>query len=491
MAHEGSHILRTVSKNVCYLAVSQSLRVLVRGVYTIAIARFLGAELFGIYNYGLAWYATLLSVAYLGLDLILSGQLGRRPSEAQEVIRTTFIIRLLVTLVAGMLCALVGVYENSPVSEMLFIFSWALCARSLAVWGSYVLTAKERSDRVFWQESVCRIGEGLVGFIALLYGAGLIEIVLIHAGFWSLQAVWVLSELSARGFLSIGKISRLHGVFGALPLILGVAGLLQIWIIQAPIVLFRWLGGENAQLGQAGFAIQMLSVLGGVSWAAVRGVTPALSRSVGDGRKADQTFMSWVTRLVIIGGGVGAIAAEVLGVPMVELLAGQGYQGTGHYLGVAVACLIPYTLGLASHQLIMAHERGAGGILLGTAIGAVTSTLLMVWAWQPGVLSVPFIALAGGLTAWCVTVGVVLSRVVPFNFNNLVLKPLAVAIPAWTVAVVSKPLGILEALGLSMLMFMVSLLVLRPISMIELRAVNAKCVRMRDAGKCWTSRERR
>lgn len=467
MDHERNLVFKAITKNVGYLTVSQILRVIVRIFYTIAIARFLGAELFGIYNYGLAWYVTLLAVAYLGLDLILSSQLGRRPNESPEIIQTTLIIRSSFTLIAGMMCAIVGVLETSPASETLYIFSLALCARSLAVWGSYVLIAKERSDRVFWQESICRIGEALVGLVALVYGAGLVHIVLIHAGFWSLQAVWVLIELRVRRYLSFERLSLSNGFFSTLPLVLGLAGLLQIWIIQSPIVLFRVLGGENVELGQIGFAIQMFGVLSGILWAAVRGVTPTLSRSVSEGRKADKTFISWASRFVILIGGFGAIIAEVLGVPTVRLLVGHEYQSTGHYLGVAVACLIPFTLGVISHQLIMAHDRGFGGILIGTAVGAATSSFLMVWIWQPGMLSVPFIALGGGLIAWCVTVGIMVRRLINFSLKDMIFKPLAVAIPAWATAILTTSFDLLESLGLSMFIFILALLVIRPISTAE------------------------
>lgn len=422
--------IRRILKGAAFLGGAQMIRTLVRALYMVVLARYLGAELFGRFNYGLGWYLAFMSISYLGFDLILGKEDGAREErKADSFVAATLRVQLIVSMFAAFLSGLAALLVEAPeIIPVLAVFSVALIGRSVSAWCGFVFTAKQKFNKVFWMETACRLLEAAVGTVALLLGAGLFEAVLIHTLFWWVQAAWGLWELSAARLLMIPiSVSRLVSRIGDAPIILGIAGIAQTWLAQAPVVMYRLLGGNDASLGQVALAFQVFGLLAGLSWTVVRAVLPDLSRSVREGGTGDVRFVERLVQTTIVGVGALTALANVVGAPFLEFVFGQQYAVAGSYLPYVIAASAFYTLGVASHQVLVSHGRQET-ILYGTLTGTGISTLVMIIAWQWTTFHASIISLACGLLAWVLVTGRIVHQITAFSIYRVVVFPTLTAL---------------------------------------------------------------
>jgi len=439
-------LVRKVLKGTADLGAAQIIRTTLRAVYIIVLARFLGPELYGLFNYGLGWYLAFMSLTLLGFDLILGKEGGQEGVDADTFVAATFRVQLAVTFPTALVCWLVALaLEDPDISMILGVFSIALMGRSIAAWASFVFISREKSNRVFWLESTCRILEALCGTLALLVGGSLFEVVVIHALFWWVQAIWGLCELSAHRLLLIpNRVGDIIRSLGGAPIVLGLAGVFQVWIVQGPIILFRQLGGSDALLGQIALAFQVFGLLAGLSWVILRAVLPHLSKSVRAGRSADLTFANLLGQLTIVGAGAATVITYFFGDTVLHWLVGNEYDAAGQFLPYTVAATAAFTIGVGAHQILAAHGKYTA-ILFGTATGAVimTGVMLVVWPLSPHLT--PFLSLGAGLIAWMIVVGWAVYRVTPFPLMKVVWIPLTVSVLGITIGHTVLPLGMVSA----------------------------------------------
>ncbi|MCK5360124.1 MAG: oligosaccharide flippase family protein, partial [Gammaproteobacteria bacterium] len=81
--------IRSILANTAYLSFARSLTGIVRIVYAVLLARYLGAEAYGFFNYGLSWYLIFIPLAALGLDSVLIREIGRDRGNASTWLTET------------------------------------------------------------------------------------------------------------------------------------------------------------------------------------------------------------------------------------------------------------------------------------------------------------------------------------------------------------------------------------------------------------------
>jgi O-antigen/teichoic acid export membrane protein len=91
---EGRHYLQNVISNTGWLFFDNILRMVVGLLVGVWIARYLGPDQYGQLSYAIAFAALFSSLATLGLDSIVIRNIVREPSLANEVLGTTFVLRL-------------------------------------------------------------------------------------------------------------------------------------------------------------------------------------------------------------------------------------------------------------------------------------------------------------------------------------------------------------------------------------------------------------
>lgn len=112
--------LRKAIGNISWLFADRILRMGVALFVGVWLARYLGPDQFGLYNYAIA-FVTLLSVfATLGLDRIVVRDLVREPSAQEEILGTTFVVKLIGGFMTfGLTLALVFLLRQDNLSRWL------------------------------------------------------------------------------------------------------------------------------------------------------------------------------------------------------------------------------------------------------------------------------------------------------------------------------------------------------------------------------------
>ncbi|MDN3510998.1 MAG: flippase [Candidatus Jettenia sp. CY-1] len=104
---EGRVNLQNILANTGWLFIDKILRMGVGLFVGVWIARYLGPEQFGLFNYAVAFVMLFSAIATLGLDGIVVRDIVREPSKKNEILGTTFVLRLIGGSIAFLLSVVV------------------------------------------------------------------------------------------------------------------------------------------------------------------------------------------------------------------------------------------------------------------------------------------------------------------------------------------------------------------------------------------------
>jgi PST family polysaccharide transporter len=113
---------RSAAANLGWLLTEKALRMALGFVVTIWLARYLGAENFGILSYGMALVALLSFFPALGLETVVRRELALYPGQADAILSTVARLRLGAAILAGLvLAALLGWQPGGESRENLLL----------------------------------------------------------------------------------------------------------------------------------------------------------------------------------------------------------------------------------------------------------------------------------------------------------------------------------------------------------------------------------
>ncbi len=372
--------IKSIAFNAIYLSSARLIASVARALYAIALAKWLGAELYGLINYGLSWYLLFVQKQSVYWDLMSfwCPTIGRDRAKAGAAsVGETLALRTASSFAIALLSFLLAVLiEPDPLSRLLlFIFSLALFGRGLTMWAYAVFRAHEASGFVLVQEVVFRLLEVLVGVALLLMGFGVVAIAMVHAGVWLLQGAVGLG-LVRRYLLDVRMVwdasALLWLIKRGAPFVVG--GFLMGWLLQGPIVMYRHLQGISQDLGQLALALQALVIVGSVASEAGGAALPVLARSVDRGDGKSDHYVDLVLRGGMLISGMLAISAFAIGPWLVELLFGASYSFTAALLPWTLILVAPFFWIHALSIMIVAHGRYRM-VMISNAMGAAVFTV--------------------------------------------------------------------------------------------------------------------
>ncbi len=391
--------IKSIITNASYLGTARLLTSSARIIYAVLLARYLGAELYGQYNYGLSWYLFFLPLSVLGINWVLAREIGADPKKTASLVKHTFLIRLTSSLTAAFLSLSASLLlEPSPqLKTLLIIFSLALAARSFALWQQAVFVARESSGYVLLQETIFRLAEVVGGILFLLYGYGIHALALLHALVWIAQAIF--SGILLRKLIEpvaiptdLQEIRRILGK--GIPLL--IASLFGSWLLQGPLLMYRHFQGLDEQLGFLALSLQAFIIVAMIAGELGNAALPVLSRSIDRGDGKSDRYVEEVLRFGCFMGGLLTIGGVTLGEPFIELVIGARY--------LPVAGLLPWTLLIVTFHFWMSSLYGMVAVhghfkrvILDNALGAaVFTTGFVLLVPSLGAIGV-VMALGGGL----------------------------------------------------------------------------------------------
>ncbi len=392
----------SIAKNTFYLLGGRWLTTVIQGIYAIVLARMLGPELYGLYNYGLSWYMAFLLFATLGLAAVLSREVGRDFEGRSKVVDQTLLIRLFTSIFVAAVSGCIGFFtESDPrVRSLLLLFSVALIGRSLAIWTKEVFTAYESNKYYLFQQAFFRPLETIAGILVLVAGGNILAVASVHAISWWLQAIGGLLFIAKRiTSLKIRWSGRPHMNILSQGFVICLNQFMIFWPPFGVVILYRFLGGKDFGLGQLALILQIFWVAFRIPESTSVAALPVLSRAAAreDGR--DRLFAETMLRINLIFGTAAGLVGLVLGHWLVTAVFGSNYALAGSLLGYSLWLQIPYGCGYTLFSVYLAQKRDLKA-LGHSSIGAAAFTLGM-FIFVPR-LDVPgtLISLAGGMIIW-------------------------------------------------------------------------------------------
>lgn len=178
LQHEGH---KRYFANMSWMFGGQMFSLLISFFISAWIARYLGPENYGILNYSIAFVGLFGFIASLGVDGILNRELIQTPEKRDELLGTSFYLKLIGGVIAFSL-AVLGVifFQTSPLIKLLVIlFSFSFILQSINVISTY-FNAEVKSKNNVKILIYTTIISSILKIIVILSGKGVIWLIFIY-----------------------------------------------------------------------------------------------------------------------------------------------------------------------------------------------------------------------------------------------------------------------------------------------------------------------
>lgn len=376
----GRQNLQRLISNTGWLFADRILRIGVGLVLSVWIARFLGPDQYGLFNYAGAFVALFSIFATLGLDGIVVRELVHDPERKDEILGTAFTLKL----VGGgftLLAAVTGILILRPAEPLVQLLVAIIAAgtifQSFDAIDFWFQARVESRFSVYARSSAFLLVSALKIFLILenapliaFAWAGTVELLLGALGL--LLAYRMNGQQSLAWNVSTQRIKQT--MKDSWPLALsGVAVMIYMKIDQ--VMLGQMLG--NKAVGVYSAAIRISEVWYFIPMSIVASVTPALiearkvSAALYNQRMADLFRLMAVIALAI------AVPMTFLSGYIVQALYGYMYEGAGPILAIHIWAALFVFLGVAQSPWTI-NEGLTSLALLRTVTGAAANVFLNV-----------------------------------------------------------------------------------------------------------------
>ena len=322
---------------------------LVRLVYFIAITRLVGPEGYGLYSWALAFYGVILSGALLGFETLVPFAYGKGNAAGDRQASVTLALRVGVTMLVGLgLTIYAQLAERAP-TEMLALLAVApaMLLRGTAMLNRSIHVGRQEVARNVPHVLTGRLVELSGGVALILLGAPIAALLVLHWVAWGLEAALSWRRLRRCSEVRLAVPPRDE----AMPVLrkgvpLGIYDLSSSFLTLAPILLYKPVASDLAELGQVSVAVQLQALLLAAGFAFLASAVPVLSRTreAGDGRIGRYGWLVALIALVVT--AVLVLAWQVVSGPVFALVFGHQYdlarELTNWAILVAGAIFLPH-----------------------------------------------------------------------------------------------------------------------------------------------------
>ncbi len=368
----------SILKNISWLAFDRILRLGIGLLLGVLIARYLGPEKFGKWNYALALTSLLSAFATLGLDNIIVKDLLQSPEKRNEILGTTFLMRFLGGIVTILTSTLIVLFTDSDDTELVLcvaIISAGFIFQPFDVIDSF-FQSKVRSKYVVITKNGAFVFCAILKSIALWRKAdflvfitiGTIEIFIGATGlvyFYYSQTLSSIKEWYSNRLYLKEKLKECW------PLLL--SGLVIMIYMRIDQIMLKQILGEKS-VGVYSAAVRISEVWYFVYTILSASVYPALIKA----RDNKNEYLLKVQRLfdytVIIALAIGLVFT-ISSRWVIDILYGAGFQEAAQALKVNIWCGVFVALGVASSQYLILEGLAKLSFYRSLA-GAVVNLLL-------------------------------------------------------------------------------------------------------------------
>lgn len=393
--------------NIAHLFSGQVVTVFTRLFYILVIARFLGAELYGLLVYSQAWYLLFLPGVHFGLGSILSREVGKSASQGKLIAREVFAIRIIALSLLTTACGAIGIYTNDDVMTkvLILVMCFALIGRSISIHCMHVFTAFEQSRYSARLDVGFRTSEVIVAIIVVLLFKSVYFVAITHACFWLLQAgtglYFLRSKLNVSGLSWHWKKFALL-LYAAAPI--AISDFITGAMLQFPLLLIKGVANSAASVGNMALLLQGIAVLLTVSYSIGGASLPVLSRAANVDDAKINHFISVVFRATLFCTTLFVILGVYPAQLLIVTLFGEGYELAAQNSAFIFYMVAPMTLFIVYRSVLLAY--GYSRLLL--VLNVIVGVLLLFFSLQTSI-PLSFTNILSVMTfAYCFLVGSIL-----------------------------------------------------------------------------------
>jgi PST family polysaccharide transporter len=407
-------LFRRIVSNTAWLFADKVIRLGVGVVVSVWVARYLGPERFGLFNYAIAFVSLFTIASTLGCENILIRELVRRPDQRRELLGTVFTLRLSASVVTASLS--VATIFFIPAEEPLARWLVAILA------GGVIFSSADVIDQWFQSQIQSKYAVFARNTAFLLTAGFRILLIQVHAPLIAFAwANFLEAALAAAGLATI-YVRRGHsmrawrfrwpeGVFllrESWPLIL--ANLAIITYLRIDQIMLKEMLSESA-VGIYSAAQRLSEVWYFIAMAINASVFPAIVALLATSRDACYRRLFDLFSLMSALAVTIAIPLTFLSGPLIHLVYGRQYAGAGPVLAVHIWAALFVFWGVVGDSWFLA-EGLVRFLLLKTVAGAVIKVglnLLLLRRFGP-VGAASATVFTQGLVAWLANAPLVRTR---------------------------------------------------------------------------------
>jgi O-antigen/teichoic acid export membrane protein len=335
LTHQG---FRKYFANTSWLFAEQILRIIAGLLVGIYVARYLGPEQFGLFNYALAFVALFATVAKLGLDGIIVRDLVNVPGKRDLYLGTAFWLKVFGALltVAGIVVA-VAIVENDHTTKLYIgIIASGLIFQSFEVVDFY-FQSRVLSKYV----SICKIAQLILSSLLKLY------FVAINADLFWFVLVSVVDQASLAAALAYAYSKQKLGAFyvqfdkavakelliSAKPLI--ISGMMVSIYSSLDRVIIKELLGVR-EVGLYAAATGLVTALYFIPMLTANSLFPAILNAKQQSEEIYNKRLSSLYKSIVSVGLLVCLVASIFAVPIISLLYGMRFSESAAVLQIYI-----------------------------------------------------------------------------------------------------------------------------------------------------------
>ena len=324
LEHEGH---KRYFANMSWMFVGQMFSLLVSFFIGAWVARYLGPENYGVLNYSIAFVGIFGFIATLGIDSILNRELIRSPEKRDELLGTTFRLKLIGGAIAFCL-AIVSVllFQSEPrVKILVALVAFSFILQSINVVSTY-FNAEVKSKNNVRASIVATIITSILKILVILSGKGAIWLVIVFVldSFW--QGIGLIRAYKNYGLKisnwKFDKILAKEILKNSWPIMLaGGAWLISLKIDQ--VMIGSMLG--NYEVGIYAAAVKLVEVWYFVPGIICTALFPAIINAKITGEELYKNRLKNFYILMAVIPIAMAIPVTIFAKPIIHIIFGSGY----------------------------------------------------------------------------------------------------------------------------------------------------------------------
>ena len=366
--------------NTSWLLLEQIVRLLVGVLVGIYVARYLGPEKFGRFNYAIAYVALFAAVARMGLDGVVIREFVREPNHRAEILATATALKALGGLMAVAIVALSLIWTSVDDVSSLYV---------LIIAAGLVFSASDVVD--FYFQATTQAKYSAIVKVIQLTVSSLVKVFLVyrHADLIWLVLVTVLDQvtLALAYIVAAARRNIIGEMFGfslsrarlllksSWPMMLsGVAIMFYMRIDQ--VMIKRFIG--DAAVGQYSAAVRISEIWYFVPTIICTSLFPAILSARHRDRSLYLERLRHLYALMILLGVTAGVLAAICASWVISLLFGHSYAPAAPILRLHIWAGIFVCIGVASEKWFIAE----GKLLKYTRnvfFGAILNVILNLW----------------------------------------------------------------------------------------------------------------